>query len=118
MSEMPQIQDIDFPYLPPCMKCQPIIEYTNIQFHNQPIPPELQIFVDPEHQFGVFDIAIRGEIPVTKKHLHVFFSIDSSGSMSDLCLDGRTKIQHILFTLENILRIFHETPDSSISVHV
>lgn len=115
---MSQTQDIEFPYLPPCMKCQPIIEYSNIQYHNQPIPSELELFVNPEYKFGIFDIAIRGEIPVNKKHIHIFFSIDSSGSMNDRCLDGRSKMQHILFTLENILRIFHQNPDCSISVHV
>ena len=112
------IQDSEFPYIPPCMRCQPIIEYANIQFHKQSIPYELEIFQDSDYRFGVFDIAVRGEIPITQKHIHIFFTIDASGSMNDKCLDGRTKMQHILYTLENILRIFHEKPECHISIQV
>lgn len=112
------IQDSEFPYIPPCMRCQPIIEYANIQFHKEGIPSPLTIFQDSDYRFGVFDIAVRGEIPITKTHHHIFFTIDASGSMNDSCLDGRTKMQHILYTLENILRIFHEKAECNISIHV
>jgi hypothetical protein len=36
----------------------------------------------------------------------VKFSVDHSGSMSDNCNDGRTKMQHIKHVIANILRIF------------
>lgn len=110
------IQDSEFPYMPPCIKCKPIIEYSNIKFHSESIPYELQIFQDSDYKFGIFDIAIRGEIPISQKHLHIFFTIDASGSMNDKCIDGRTKMEYILFTLENILRIFHEKTESSIHI--
>jgi len=65
------------------------------------------------------DEVIKNEVikdKVTK--LLVYFNIDASGSMSDLCIDRRTKMDHILFTLENMLRIFHENDKIQISVHI
>ena len=112
------IQDLDFPYSPPCMMCQPIIDYTNVNFHDPSHLTPLTLFEDPEYNFGTFNVAIRGEIPIISKHLHVFFNVDASGSMSDTCVDKRSKMQHILFTLENILRIFHEKTMCNISCHV
>jgi len=58
-------------------------------------------------------------IPIpNKKHQHFVFSIDESASMYDLCKDNRTKMSHILFTLENMIRIFAEQYDNQISIHV
>lgn len=112
------IQDSEFPYIPPDTRCQSIIEYANIQFHNQSVPSELEIFQETDYKFGIFDIAIRGEIPITQKHIHIFFTVDASGSMNDTCIDGLTKMQHLLYTLENILRIFHEKTECNISINV
>jgi Mg-chelatase subunit ChlD len=112
--------DPDFPYLPPCMRCQPIIDYTSLIFHSDTIPYPIKIFndEDSEYKFGILDIQIRPEIPINKKHIHMVFTIDSSGSMSSICSDRRTKIQHIQHTLENMLSLFHENNKCNISVHV
>lgn len=113
-------EELSFPYLPPCIKCQPIINYTTLRFHSNIIPYPVQIFndEDSEYKFGILDIKIRSEIPINTKHIHMFFTIDASGSMSDICSDGRTKMAHIHHTLENMLRIFHENRECNISVHV
>ena len=113
-----QNQDNEFPYSPPSMRCNPIIDYGDIQFHNSTKECPIELFEEPGWKFGIFNLKIRSEIPITKKHIHIFFTIDASGSMSDTCTDGRTKMQHILYTLENMLRIFYEKPDCNISVHV
>jgi hypothetical protein len=53
--------------------------------------------------FGKIKLNIN-KFPITKKHLDMEYDIDNSGSMSDRCADGRTKMDHMNFTVENILR--------------
>jgi hypothetical protein len=57
--------------------------------------------------FGKIKLNIN-KFPITKKHLDLTFNIDNSGSMSDICLDGKTKMAHMNFTVENILRYLQE----------
>ena len=117
-SPFTSLTDPEFPYVPPSIRCQPIIDYTNISFHDPAHQLPINLFDDSEYNFGIFNLQIRGEIPIIKNHLHIFFTIDSTGSMQDPCSDGRTKMQHILYTLENMLHVFHETANCEISVHV
>jgi hypothetical protein len=112
------LENKDFHYIPPSIRCQPIIDHLNIQFHDKNYSLPIDLFEDTEYRFGIFNLQIRGEIPITKKHLHIFFTIDSTGSMQDPCSDGRNKMQHILHTLENMIHIFHETANCEISLHV
>jgi len=59
----------------------------------------------PIYQFGVLEINTpdKDALPHT---WDVKFDVDCSGSMSDPCMDGRTKLQHIKHVLANILRLF------------
>lgn len=57
--------------------------------------------------FGKIKLNIN-KFPITKKHLDLTFNIDNSGSMSDRCADSRTKMEHMNFTVENILRYLQE----------
>lgn len=113
------IVDPEFPYEPPCMRCQPIINNACLQFHGKSIPVPIKLFNDTDdYNFGILNINIRNEIPVTNKHIHVVFTIDASGSMNNRCSDGKTKMDHIHHTLSNMLRMFYENSDCNISIHV
>lgn len=112
------LTDQSFPYSPPSIRCQPIIDYTSIQYHDYINKLPIDLFEDADYKFGIFNLHIRGEIPITKNHLHLFFTIDSTGSMQDICSDGRSKMEHILHTLENMLYVFHESTSCEISIHV
>jgi hypothetical protein len=57
--------------------------------------------------FGKIKLNIN-KFPITKKYLDLEFNIDNSGSMSDVCPDGKTKMVHMNFTVENILRYLQE----------
>lgn len=66
-------------------------------------------------KFGILNLhAISA--PLSQKEQDCIFMVDCSGSMSDNCSDGRTKMQHILHTLKNIILYFKENPD--IKVHI
>jgi hypothetical protein len=77
-----------------------------------------QTIDNPPYHFGVLEISTpeKDAIPYT---WDVKFDIDRSGSMSDSCMDGRTKMQHIKLVLSNILRLFasYENMTFNVSVH-
>jgi len=93
------------------------IHTVSIEFANDETERPIQV-VDDDMHFGILNITSKPNIPVTKRHLHIEFTIDCSASMGDQCADGRTKMQHIIFTLENILRFIHDSENKQISIHV
>jgi len=112
-------ENMNLPNISICV-CLPVIDFTTIRFHNDKIPTPIKIFNENEadYKFGIIEIKIHTEIPITSKHIHLFFNIDASGSMSDICSNGRSKMAHIHHTLENMLRIFHEKKECNISIHL
>ena len=72
---------------------------------------------DREMKFGIVKIN-TDVMPILNKVLFFLFTVDSSGSMSDLCNDRRTKNAHIIHTLTNMLRFFSEKENISIYVQV
>jgi hypothetical protein len=70
-----------------------------------------------EMKFGIVKIN-TDVMPILNKVLFFLFTVDSSGSMSDLCNDRRTKNAHIIHTLTNMLRFFSEKENISIYVQV
>ena len=113
------VTNTDNKFRPPCHASEPIIQVAIINFHNNSVPvPDCLIPHDNlESSFGIANIQMRDEIPIVKE-IHFAFTIDRSGSMSHACADGRTKMEHIIHTLENMLRIFHKKSGSKISIRV
>ncbi len=81
------------------------IKSSTLEFHSSSVS-ELPISVSIEGQFGILSVVMNKILDnVCVKHQYLVFNIDRSGSMIDKCSDGRTKMNHILFTLENIIRM-------------
>jgi len=57
--------------------------------------------------------------PLTQLEQDFMFQVDCSGSMSDICSDGRSKMQHILHTLKNMILYFKENPSlkANVTIH-
>ena len=81
-----------------------------LQFHTKNLE-ELPVTLfdnDTENKhFGTLSLITEKTEPIDVP-LAIFFNVDYSGSMSDICNDGRTKMQHIVHTLNNILKVFSE----------
>lgn len=75
-------------------------ERTNVDIQKIPLPFD-------NAKFGIlnFTAVVSTE---TNKELDFVFVVDCSGSMSDLCSDGRTKMQHIIHTLKNMIIFIHK----------
>lgn len=87
-----------------------------MQFHDTNIPIPFLTNQNHEYHFGTLNVMVDSEI-LKQTHKHFIFSIDKSGSMSYRCKDNKTKLQHIQFTLENMLRMF-VTSDLECSIHI
>ena len=95
-----------------------MIQSFTIHIDSNKMECPITLFEDSEYTFGIVNITIIPDIPITTTPLHIVFTIDASGSMSDMCSDGRTKMHHILFTLENMLYAIYKKTDSNISVYI
>ena len=94
---------------------QNILSQNNICFETRTINKELINVPLEDANFGILDFkAVTSN--ETMDVLEFIFIIDCSGSMSDMCSDGRTKMQHITHTLKNMIIFFYE--NSSINVFI
>jgi hypothetical protein len=92
------------------------------QFENEFIPKD---FIDMDDStnlnlnlnFGVLHLKINKTDPIIKKR-HIVFSVDCSGSMSDITDDGRTKMDHSNHTLINMIIYFANHPELLVSISV
>jgi uncharacterized protein YegL len=76
-----------------------------LEFHDATNPLPFDIFEDANIQFGKITVKVP-EISINPFTWDVKFSIDASQSMRDLCKDGKTKIEHIKYTMTHILKTF------------
>jgi len=119
-----------------------IIESANVDFHNTSMPrliPVLQVppteekdlslpraparfeynfslFPDtPDYKFGIFKIKMA-DTPMLTQTQVLDSNTDISGSMSDCCKDGKTKMQHAKHTLKNIVTAIAKSEGSSVAM--
>uniref|UniRef100_A0A6C0ASA6 VWFA domain-containing protein n=1 Tax=viral metagenome TaxID=1070528 RepID=A0A6C0ASA6_9ZZZZ len=79
------------------------INFDPVDLNTQLVPAPLT----GDIKFGIIDLKALSS-PLTEEILEFIFQLDRSGSMSDLCSDGRTKMQHIIHTMSNIVTYFRE----------
>lgn len=96
---------------------------SNLTFENQKLGKnvtnlDLNIDLNNTH-FGILNIkTIKYDISSFNKKQHIVFDVDSSGSMSDICIDNRTKMDHIIHTIINMIMFIVEHPELQIFISV
>jgi hypothetical protein len=81
-----------------------IIKSSIIQFHSKEDGFNLYNASTSNKKFGVLNLEMEKSSMTTEDQL-IHSSNDMSGSMNDPCNDGRTKMQHLHLTLENIVTL-------------
>jgi hypothetical protein len=79
--------------------------------------PRQDTNTDNKSFFGVLDISLH-PVDNSEEEYDIICSVDQSGSMSDLCQDGRTKNHHSIHTLTNIIHYIEENPTKIIYLTV
>jgi predicted house-cleaning noncanonical NTP pyrophosphatase (MazG superfamily) len=83
----------------------------NINSEQIPVPME------GDTKFGVLNFtAVTSK--ETLNELDFLFIVDCSYSMSDMCSDNKTKMQHIIHTLKNMILFFNEHPNVKINITI
>jgi uncharacterized protein YegL len=91
-----------------------------IEVHNTSFPEGVEIIKSPDHaayKYGTLNI-LAGKASISARPTLFRFTTDCSGSMSDVCKDGRTKMEHIRHTMVNMLHYFADNEDATIFVQV
>lgn len=87
-----------------------------LTFHNTTYLDEL-FHRENNNHFGVLELNIPKD-KMSHFEWDIVFSIDSSGSMSDLCADNRSKLSHIKHTISNILRLIATNKEAKFNVFI
>lgn len=90
-----------------------VINFDHANLNTQLVPVSLT----GDIKFGILDLKALSS-PLTLEFLECVFQLDRSGSMSDICSDGRTKMQHIIHTMSNIVTYFRENPALNVFITV
>ena len=91
-----------------------------IALHSAPFPEGVEINKGPDRDsyiYGTLNIS-AGKASISTRPTLFRFTTDCSGSMSDVCKDGRTKMEHIRHTMVNMLHYFADNEDATIFVQV
>jgi len=82
----------------------------NINIEHIPIPIS-------DAKFGILKLTAISA-PMSQDVHEFIFMVDRSGSMSDICSDGRDKMQHILHTLKNMIIYFKDNKSLRVYVNI
>ena len=85
-------------------------EGSNIDIEKIPLPIE-------NAKFGILNFTAVTTSETTKE-LDFVFIVDCSGSMSDICSDGRSKMQHIIHTIKNMIVFLHEHDSVNVNITI
>jgi hypothetical protein len=86
----------------------PLFTKQTLQFESKIVDPVLvPISNITDAKFGILNLTAVSE-PLSDRTQEFIFTVDCSGSMSDQCSDGRTKMQHIVHTIKNMILYFKE----------
>ena len=89
----------------------------SLQFQSENINIETIPIPIPDTKFGILKLTAISA-PMSKDINEIVFMVDRSGSMSDVCSDGRDKMQHILHTLKNMIIYFKDNRSAKIYVNI
>lgn len=93
---------------------------SSIQLHKLSIMEGVEINKSPEynyHEYGILKISAE-KTSINTRPMFFRFTTDCSGSMSDKCKDGRTKMDHIQHTMCNMIRFFADSDGATIYIQV
>jgi len=85
-------------------------ESSNVDIEKIPVPIE-------NVKFGILNFTAITSSETNKEHDFVFV-VDCSGSMSDICCDGISKMQHIIHTLKKMITFLHEHRSIHINITI
>jgi Mg-chelatase subunit ChlD len=88
-----------------------------VQFDKDVVSDDFTNASSQNNYFGVINLKIKKMDPSIQKR-HFVFNVDCSGSMSDTCNDGRTKMDHANHTLINMISYFAQHPELMVSISV
>jgi len=86
----------------------------SIVFEDRPLDINVNVPI-ADAKFGILKLNAITAL-LSRENIEMLFMIDCSGSMSDPCSDGRTKMQHICHTLNNMILYFRD--NSSINAFI
>ena len=85
-------------------------EEVNLDTNKIPVPIE-------NAKFGILNFTAVTSTEISGK-IDFVFTVDCSGSMSDMCSDGRSKMQHIIYTLKNMILFIHENASEKSNITI
>ena len=89
----------------------------SLQFQSENINVEQITIPISDAKFGILKLTAISA-PMSQDANEIVFMVDRSGSMSDVCSDGRDKMQHILHTLKNMLIYFKDNRSARVYVNI